>query len=183
MTRGLLQVGPESAAAHPGPVCYGFGGTRATVTDADLYLGYLDPAFFLGGAMRLDADAAASAIQQQIAQPLGLTSIRAAWGIHAVVNDNMARAAKVHCLELGKDPREYVLVAYGGAGPVHAWQIAATLGIRHILYPLHAGAMSALGFLVAPATFTLMRAAPQAIEAVELQACRSSSRRAGCRGD
>ena len=168
--RGLLQVGPESAAAHPGPVCYGFGGTRATVTDADLYLGYLDPAFFLGGAMRLDADTAASAIQQQIAQPLGLTSVRAAWGIHAVVNDNMARAAKVHCLELGKDPREYVLVAYGGAGPVHAWQIAATLGIRHILYPLHAGAMSALGFLVAPATFTLMRAAPQAIEAVEFQA-------------
>ena len=167
--RGLLQVGPESSAAHPGPVCYGFGGTRATVTDADLYLGYLDPDFFLGGAMRLDAEGAANAIQQQIAQPLGLTSVRAAWGIHAVVNDNMARAAKVHCLERGKDPRDYVLVAYGGAGPVHAWQIAATLGIRRILYPLHAGAMSALGFLVAPATFTLMRAAPQALEAVEFQ--------------
>jgi N-methylhydantoinase A/oxoprolinase/acetone carboxylase beta subunit len=130
-------------------------------------LGYLDPAFFLGGAMRLDRQRAARAIEGDIAGPLGLSQMRAAWGIHAVVNDNMARAAKVHCLERGKDPRDYVLVAYGGAGPVHAWQVAAALGIGRVLYPLRAGVMSALGFLVAPASFERMRSDPCALDDVD----------------
>jgi N-methylhydantoinase A/oxoprolinase/acetone carboxylase beta subunit len=155
---GLLRVGPDSAAADPGPACYGQGGERPTVTDADLCLGYLDENFFLGGTMRLDRARATAAIQRHVAKPLGLSLARAAWGIHAVVNDNMARAAKVHCLERGKDSRDYVLVAYGGAGPVHAWQVAASLGIGRVLYPLRAGVMSALGFLVAPASFERMRA-------------------------
>jgi N-methylhydantoinase A len=155
---GLLRVGPDSAAADPGPACYAQGGEHPTVTDADLCLGYLDEGFFLGGTMRLDRRRAKEAIERHVAKPLGLPLARAAWGIHAVVNDNMARAAKVHCLERGKDPRDYVLVAYGGAGPVHAWQVAASLGIGRVLYPLRAGVMSALGFLVAPASFERMRA-------------------------
>ena len=164
---GLLRVGPESAAANPGPASYGLGGDRPTVTDADLCLGYLDADFFLGGEMRLDRKRAADAIQRHIAEPLGLSPTRAAWGIHAVVNDNMARAAKVHCLERGKDPRDYVLLAYGGAGPVHAGRVAAALGIRRVLYPLRAGVMSALGFLAAPAAFERMRADVCLLDAVE----------------
>ena len=155
---GLLKVGPESAGSDPGPACYGLGGTAPTVTDADLFLGYLDPQYFLGGRMPLDRDAAARAIEGQVAKPLGLSVSRAAWGIHEVVNENMARAAKVHCLERGKDAREYSLIAYGGAGPVHAYRVAQALGIRTIFYPLRAGVMSAFGFLVAPAAFEMVRA-------------------------
>jgi len=164
---GLLRVGPESASASPGPACYGLGGERPTVTDADLCLGYLDADYFLGGAMRLDPQRAADAIRRHIAGPLGLTPTRAAWGIHAIVNDNMARAAKVHCLERGKDPRDYVLLAYGGAGPVHAAQVALALGIRRVLFPLRAGVMSALGFLAAPAAFERMRADVGPLDAVD----------------
>jgi len=155
---GRLRVGPDSAGAAPGPACYGLGGTFPTVTDADLYLGYIAAASFLGGAMRLDDAAAARAIEEHVARPLGLTTTRAAWGIHEVVNDNMARAAKIHCLERGKDAREYTLVAYGGAGPIHAEGIARALDIRSIVYPLRAGVMSAFGFLVAPPAFELLRA-------------------------
>jgi len=155
---GRLRVGPDSAGAAPGPACYGLGGTLPTVTDADLYLGYLAADSFLGGAMRLDYEAAVRAVEEQVAKPLGLSTTRAAWGIHEVVNDNMARAAKIHCLERGKDAREYTLVAYGGAGPVHAEGIARALDIRTILYPLRAGVMSAFGFLVAPPSFELLRA-------------------------
>ena len=165
---GLLRVGPESAAANPGPACYGLGGDLPTVTDADLILGYLDADFFLGGAMRLDRARAAAAIQRYVAEPLRLSPTRAAWGIHAVVNDNMARAAKVHCLERGKDARDYVLLAYGGAGPVHAAQVAAALGIRRVMYPLRAGVMSALGFLAAPVAFERLRADVSPLDAVDL---------------
>ena len=155
---GLLKVGPESAGATPGPACYGLGGAVPTVTDADLYLGYLDPGYFLGGAMPLDRARAVRAIEDMVAKPLGISTTRAAWGIHEVVNENMARAAKVHCLEQGKDPRAYTLVAFGGAGPVHAFRVAAALGIRQILFPPEAGVMSALGFLVAPPALELLRA-------------------------
>jgi N-methylhydantoinase A len=163
----LLRVGPDSAAANPGPACYALGGERPTVTDADLFLGYLDAGFFLGGDMRLDRERAAEAIREHIAKPLGISLTRAAWGIHAVVNDNMARAAKVHCLERGKDPRDYVLFAYGGAGPVHAAHMAAALGVRRVLYPLRAGVMSAFGFLTAPAAFERMRADIALVDAVD----------------
>ena len=155
---GLLNVGPKSAGSAPGPACYGLGGEAPTVTDADLFLGYLDPQYFLGGQMPLDRTAAAQAIERHLAQPLGITAVRAAWGIHQVVNENMARAAKVHCLERGKDAREYTLIAYGGAGPVHAYRVAKILGIKSVFYPLRAGVMSAFGFLVAPPAFEMIRA-------------------------
>ena len=164
---GLLKVGPSSAGSDPGPVCYGLGGSAPTVTDADLFLGYLDPRYFLGGRMALDRDAAARAIEAQVAKPLGLSVARAAWGIYEVVNENMARAAKVHCLERGKDAREYSLIAYGGAGPVHAYRVAQALGIKTIFYPVRAGVMSAFGFLVAPAAFEMVRADLSALESAD----------------
>ena len=165
---GLLRVGPQSAASSPGPACYDLGGTHPTVTDADLYLGYLDADYFLGGRMSLSREKAERAIREGIAKPLKLGTTRAAWGIHQVVNNNMARAAKVHCLERGKDPREYVLIAYGGAGPVHAYQVAKELGMARIVFPLRAGVMSAFGFLVAPAAFELIRADVGALDALQV---------------
>jgi N-methylhydantoinase A len=153
----LPKVGPESAGAQPGPACYGSGGTDPTVTDADLVLGYLDPEFFLGGAMSLDRDAALRAIEDKVARPLGLDALEAAWGIHQVVNENMANAARVHAVERGKDPRAYPLFAFGGAGPVHAYRVARALGVPGFVAPLGAGATSAFGFLCAPLSFDLAR--------------------------
>ena len=167
---GLLRVGPASAGASPGPACYGLGGDAATVTDADLCLGYLDADYFLGGRMRLDRERAERSIAEHVARPLGVPAARAALGIHEVVNDNMARAAKVHCLEQGRDPRSYALVAFGGAGPVHAHRVAAALGIRHVLYPARAGVMSAFGFLVSPPAFELMRTATALVSEVDPEA-------------
>jgi N-methylhydantoinase A len=154
---GLPKVGPESAGAEPGPACYGRGGVEPTVTDADLILGYLDPDFFLGGKMRLDRGAALRAIEEKVARPLGLDATEAAWGIHQVVNENMANAARVHAIERGKDPRAYPLFAFGGAGPVHAYRVARTLGVPGFVAPLGAGATSAFGFLCAPLSFDLAR--------------------------
>ncbi len=156
---GLLKVGPDSAGADPGPVCYDLGGVEPTVTDADLLLGYLDPNFFLGGRMRLNRDAAARAIRERVAEPLGLDEMQAAWGIHQVVNENMANAARIHAVERGKDPRAYPLFAFGGAGPVHAFRVAQILGLDTLIVPPGAGAASALGFLVAPLAFDFVRSA------------------------
>ena len=156
---GLLKVGPQSAGAVPGPACYGLGGSEPTVTDADLVLGYLDPDFFLGGKMRLDRDAALRAIREKVAKPLGLDEVQAAWGIHQVVNENMASAARIHAVERGKDPRAYPLFAFGGAGPVHAYRVAQILGLSTVIVPPGAGAASALGFLVAPLAFDFVRSA------------------------
>ena len=153
----LPKVGPESAGAQPGPACYGRGGSEPTVTDADLLLGYLDPDFFLGGKLRLDREAALRAIEEKVARPLGLDAVEAAWGIHEVVNENMANAARVHAIERGKDPRAYPLFAFGGAGPVHAYRVARTLGVPGFISPLGAGATSAFGFLCAPLSFDLVR--------------------------
>ena len=154
---GLPKVGPRSAGSSPGPACYGRGGTEPTVTDADLVLGYLDPDFFLGGRMRLDRRAAERAIEERIAGPLGLDTVGAAWGIHQVVNENMANAARVHAIERGKDPRAYPLFAFGGAGPVHAYRVARALGVPGFIAPLGAGATSAFGFLCAPLSFDFVR--------------------------
>ncbi|MEK9753929.1 MAG: hydantoinase/oxoprolinase family protein, partial [Rhodospirillaceae bacterium] len=165
----LLKVGPESAGADPGPACYALGGSKPTVTDADLYLGYLDEGFFLGGGMELDLARAEKAIADYVAKPLGVSVDRGAVGIHAVVNDNMARAAKVHCLERGRDPRDYTMVAFGGAGPVHAYRVAAALGMRRIVFPARAGVMSAFGFLVSPPAFELMRTATVTLGGVDLR--------------
>jgi N-methylhydantoinase A len=156
-SNSLLKVGPDSAGSAPGPSCYGLGGTLPTVTDADLVLGYLEPDRFLGGRLELDRAAAEKAIIENVARPLGLTLLRAAWGIHEIVNDNMARAAKVHCMERGKDPRRFTLIAYGGAGPVHGYRLALALGISRVIYPARAGVMSAIGFLIAPPSFEMVR--------------------------
>src|SRR5436190_16588424 len=154
---GLLKVGPDSAGADPGPACYNLGGRLPTVTDADLLLGYLDAEFFLGGRMRLDREAARRAIQEHVASPLGLDVIAAAWGIHRVVNENMAAAARIHGIERGRDLRSYPLFAFGGAGPVHCWQVAKVLKVPRILIPFGAGAISAYGLLSAPLAFDFVR--------------------------
>ncbi len=154
---GLLKVGPDSAGAEPGPACYGRGGSEPTVTDADLVLGYLDPNFFLGGRMKLDIEASRRAIESRIAARLDIPLEKAAWGIHQVVNENMANAARVHLLERGKDPRRYPLFAFGGAGPVHGFRIAQGLGSPAFIAPLGAGVMSTIGFLAAPLAFDFAR--------------------------
>jgi N-methylhydantoinase A len=127
------------------------------VTDADLILGYLDPHFFLGGEMKLNPRLAQAALEKRIAGPLNLTLERAAWGIHEVVNENMANASRIHAVEKGIDPRRFALVAFGGAGPVHAYQVAEKLRLEKILVPPGAGVCSAFGFLLAPMSFDLSR--------------------------
>ena len=164
---GLLKVGPDSAGADPGPACYASGGQVPTVTDADLLLGYLDPGFFLGGRMRLDVEAARRAVEEKVARPMGLTTTEAAWGIHRVVNENMAAAARVHGIERGKDLRAYPLFAFGGAGPVHAWQVGRILKVPRVLVPFGAGAMSAYGLLAAPLAFDFVRTATQRLDAAD----------------
>ncbi|MCC7107024.1 MAG: hydantoinase/oxoprolinase family protein [Chloroflexi bacterium] len=154
---GLLKVGPESAGADPGPVCYGRGGSRPTVTDADLVLGYLDPGFFLGGRMALEVTAARRAIEEQIAQPLGIDVVEAAWGVHQIVNESMANAARVHAIERGKDPRGFPLFCFGGAGPVHGFRVAEILHAPAMIAPFGAGVTATVGFLVAPLAFDFVR--------------------------
>jgi N-methylhydantoinase A len=146
---GLMKVGPDSAGAEPGPACYARGGTEPTVTDAALVLGYLDPAFFLGGVMALDAGAARRAIER-VAAPLGADPVRAAWGIHDIVCEQMAAAARIHVAEKGRDPRRYALLATGGAAPAHACRVAAKLGVARVICPPGAGVASTFGLLVAP---------------------------------
>ncbi|MCW5849492.1 MAG: hydantoinase/oxoprolinase family protein [Anaerolineae bacterium] len=153
---GLLKVGPDSAGAAPGPACYGFGGENPTVTDADALLGYLNPDYFLGGRMKLDR-AAAEAAMQRVAKPLNMTPVEAAHGIYQVVNENMISATRVHVAERGGDTRRLRLIAFGGAGPVHAHEIARALKMPGYILPTGAGVASALGFLTAPAAFDFAR--------------------------
>ena len=161
---GLLKVGPDSAGADPGPACYTLGGRHPTVTDADLLLGYLDAEFFLGGRMRLDREAAHRVVGEHVARRLGLDVTGAAWGIHRVVNENMAAAARIHGIERGRDLRQYPLFAFGGAGPVHCWQVAKILKVQRILIPFGAGAMSAYGLLAAPLAFDFVRTGRQRLD-------------------
>ena len=150
---GLMKVGPQSAGADPGPACYGLGGTEPTVSDADLVLGLLNPDYFLGGEMTLDLASARRAIETRLAGPIGMSVTRAAQGIHEVVNENMATAARMHAAEQGVDIRGSALVAFGGAGPVHAYRVAKLLGVTRVVCPLGAGVMSSIGMLVAPKSF------------------------------
>lgn len=154
---GLLKVGPDSAESEPGPACYGLGGHLPTVTDADVVLGYIGTETFLSGRMRLDRDAARQAIARHLAEPLGLSVEEAAWGIHRVVNENMAAAARVHLLERGRTPNDYSMVAFGGAGPTHAYGVARALRLGEIVVPWQAGVGSAFGMLCAPVSFDLAR--------------------------
>ena len=146
---GLLKVGPRSSGAVPGPASYGQGGREATVTDADLILGYLDPDYFLGGEMKLHPALAEKALGR-LADSIDMKTLDVAWGIHDLVNENMATTARVHIAENGLDPRCLTMVATGGAGPVHAVAVAEKLGIRRVLCSIAAGAGSCLGLLAAP---------------------------------
>ena len=155
--RGLLRVGPRSAGAMPGPACYGRGGERPTLTDANLVLGYLDAGFFLGGAMKLDRAASERAIESGVAKPLGLSTLRAAWGIHDIISEDVARAFRIHATERGFDYRSGSMVAFGGSGPLHALAIARKLKIPRVVFPVAAGVMSALGLLISPLAFEVAR--------------------------
>ncbi len=154
---GLLQVGPESAGADPGPACYARGGENPTVTDADLILGYLDPDYFLGGSMPLDKKASERAMEARVARLLGTSVVEAAFGIHDLINETMAAAAKTHIAEKGGNPNIVTISAFGGAGPVHAYGLAKKIGAPRILVPPLAGVGSALGFFTAPVAFDLTR--------------------------
>ena len=154
---GTLRVGPESSGADPGPICYGRGGLAPCVTDADLLLGYLDEDYFLGGEMKLDKDAARRGVEEKIARPLKVPFLQALWGIHDLINETMAAAAKTHIAEKGGNPKIVTIVAFGGAGPVHAYGLAKKLGAPRLLIPPNAGVGSALGFFTAPRSFDLLR--------------------------
>ncbi|MDP7054403.1 MAG: hydantoinase/oxoprolinase family protein [Alphaproteobacteria bacterium] len=164
---GLLNVGPKSAGADPGPVCYARGGAQPTVTDADLLLGYLDPAHFLGGDMALDEDAVKAAIEADIAGRLDMSVEQIAWGIHDVVNESMAAAIRAHGAEKGIDLRNFAMIAFGGAGPVHAYALARKLGLRRLLCPFGAGVASAIGCLAALPAVELVTAYFARLDAVD----------------
>ncbi|MFH1480463.1 MAG: hydantoinase/oxoprolinase family protein, partial [Pseudomonadota bacterium] len=167
---GTLQVGPESSGADPGPICYGRGGTEPAVTDADLLLGYLDPNYFLGGEMRLDKEAARHAIEEKIAIPLDVPFIQAIWGIHDLINETMAGAAKTHIAEKGGNPKIVTVIAFGGAGPVHAYGLAKKLGAPRIIVPPNAGVGSAMGFFTAPRAFDMLRSHKVSLERADFEA-------------
>lgn len=170
---GLLNVGPESAGSVPGPACYGNGGLEPTVTDADLILGYLDPSKFLGGQMKLDVSAATKAIGK-LAAGLKIKPLDTAWGICNVVNENMASAARIHIAENGLDPRNFTMIATGGAGPVHAVEVARKLRIPKVLIPIAAGAGSCLGMLAAPARIDRAWSNPELLSEVDWKRVSSS---------
>ena len=153
---GLLKVGPESAGAEPGPACYGRGGEHPATTDADLLLGYLDPAFFLGGDMALDVGAAED-VTSKVAAAIDSTAPDTAAGIHTVVNQNMAAAARMHGVERGMDLRGVPIIAFGGAGPVHALGVAELLEATRVVFPVNASVLSAFGTLVSPVRIDLAR--------------------------
>ena len=164
---GVIAVGPESAASTPGPVCYGRGGMDPTVTDADVVLGYINPDYFAGGSIKLEAGAAARAIEERVARPLGLSLEDAAWGIHAIVNTNMELATRVVSIERGRDPRDLTLVAFGGSGPVHGCRLAQALGIPRIVLPASAGVTAAIGLLAAEVRFDVARTYVRRLDAVD----------------
>lgn len=146
---GVLRVGPESAGAAPGPACYRLGGERPTVTDANVILGYLNPAYLCGGELVLDAELARRSVQEHVAGPLDISLVEAADGIHRIANATMQRAIRSVSIERGRDPRDFALIAFGGSGPVHAAGLARDLDIARIVIPPHPGLFSALGLLAA----------------------------------
>jgi len=163
---GLLKVGPDSSGADPGPVCYGQGGTQPTVTDADLLLGYLDADYFLGGKMRLDRDGTKHALAR-LGKPLGMSPEQVAWGIHQIVNENMANAARAHLGERGKDPRRMPMYAFGGAGPVHGFRVAEILRLPALISPFGAGVGSTFGLLAAPLAFDFVHSASSRMDRLD----------------
>ncbi|MBM4073024.1 MAG: hydantoinase/oxoprolinase family protein [Planctomycetes bacterium] len=152
-----LRVGPDSSGAVPGPACYGRGGTRATVTDANVLLGFLNPDYLLGGSFALSLDKARAAIQRDVAEPLGLSEVEAAYGIHLLANSNMSRALKAVSTERGRDPRRFTLMTFGGGGPVHATGLADMLGIARLIIPPYPGVFSAFGLLFSAVEHHIVR--------------------------
>jgi N-methylhydantoinase A len=176
-----IQVGPESAGSEPGPACYARGGSRPTVTDADVALGRIDPARFAGGTITLAPAAARQAIETHVAVPLGLDGSAGAIGISEVVEENMANAARVHAVERGKELSNRTMIAFGGAAPLHAARLAEKLGIRRMIVPSGAGVGSAIGFLLAPVAYETVRSRYVRIDAsldsAALEALRDEMRR------
>jgi len=162
-----IQVGPESAASEPGPACYGRGGQHPTVTDADLVLGRIQPALFAGGTLELDPAAARAALAREVGAPLALSAELAAFGVGAVVDENMAAAARAHAAEWGADLASRTLIAFGGAGPLHAAALAEKLKIDRIVVPAGAGVGSAVGFLAAPISFEVVQSRYQRLSAFD----------------
>jgi len=180
---GLLKVGPMSAGAVPGPAAYGRGGDKPTVTDANVMLGRLNPRTLLGGRMTMHADRARRAIERELTQPLGIDAVQAAAGIVEIINVNMMGAVRVISVEQGEDPRDFRLVAFGGAGPLHAADVARNMGMRHVLVPPRPGLLSALGLLHADVRgdFSLTRLARA--EARNLKALNDGYRELKQRGE
>jgi len=165
-----ITVGPHSAGSEPGPACYGRGGSAATVTDADVVLGKIDPGSFAGGQLSLDEEAARHAVADNVGKPLGLPDHLAAFGIGEVVDENMAAAARAHAVEWGKHAEARTLVAYGGAAPLHAAQLANKLKIDRVVVPTDAGVGSAIGFLLAPVSYEVVRSRYMRLSAFDAEA-------------
>ncbi len=166
-TGGALRVGPHSAGAEPGPVCYGRGGQEPTVTDANVVLGYMNPDSIAGATLQIDSEAAQAAIKEKLATPLGLDVLQTAYGIVQVANSTMMRALRAVSTERGRDPREFTVIAFGGAGPLHAAELAASLGISQVYVPVYPGLFSALGLLLADFRHDYVRSVVLGLEAID----------------
>ena len=166
---GGLQVGPRSAGAVPGPVCYGTGGTEPTVSDADVALGFLNPEHLLGGTFPIAAGRARTALRERLAAPAGLTETEAAWGVHTLANVKMGGALRAVSSERGRDPRRFAMIAFGGSGPVHAAGLAASLGIGRVIVPPSPGVFSAFGLLFAEVEHHFVQTLNQPLAALDLE--------------
>ena len=166
---GGLQIGPHSAGAVPGPVCYGAGGTEPTVSDADVALGFLNPEHLLGGTFPIDAERAHAALRERLATPAGLTETEAAWGVHTLANVKMGGALRSVSSERGRDPRRFAMIAFGGSGPVHAAGLAASLGIARVIVPRSPGVFSAFGLLFAEVEHHFVQTLNQPLAAIDVE--------------
>jgi N-methylhydantoinase A len=164
-----LRIGPQSSGASPGPVCYGMGGTKPTTTDANLVLGYINDDGLIGGGIKLDRTKAEEAIWKDIALPLGMTLLEAAYGIHVLANSSMMRALRAVSTERGRDVREFALIAFGGSGPIHAVEVARGLAIKEVIIPPHAGLFSACGLLSADLEYHLVQTCYQRTRELDLE--------------
>jgi len=174
---GGVHIGPQSAGADPGPACYGRGGQRPTVTDCNVILGYVDPNSFLGGEFKLDQEAAYRAVDEHLAKPLGVSVLEAAWTVRVVANALMAQAMRLMTVERGFDPRDFAYLCYGGAGPVHAIDLAQELEIQRVIVPPLPGLFSAFGMIVADRQYDDQIAVESELAALSAQQIRQGCER------
>ena len=165
---GALRVGPVSASADPGPACYARGGKRPTITDANVVLGYMNPQAIAGGTVAIDRNAALDTINRELAAPLGLSVQETAYGIYQVANAAMTRAIRAVTTERGRDPRDYPLVGFGGSGPIHAADLAASLGMKRVFIPLYPGLFSAMGLMMADLRYDYVQSIPGRLDAIDV---------------